>query len=73
MTAVLGLAAHYRVNIQNVLGRKEIAVVVTVIWGAAIYLGLLFALGAVTPAEIKAAMKRNPKVKASPGDSGLAL
>jgi putative peptidoglycan lipid II flippase len=73
MTAVLGLAAHYRVNIQHVLGHKEVAVVATVIWGAAIYIGLLFALGAVTPAEIKAAMKRSPKVKASSSDPGLAL
>ena len=64
MTVVLALASHYRANIQNVVGHKEVAVGLTVIWGAAMYIGLLLALAAVTPAEIKGAMKRTPKVKA---------
>jgi putative peptidoglycan lipid II flippase len=73
MAAVLGFASHYRGNIQNVVGHKEVAVGLTVIWGGAMYIGLLFALAAVTPAEIKGAMKRSPKAKANSSDPGLAL
>jgi len=65
MAALLGLASHYRHEIQSVLGRKEIAVAATALWGAAIYVGLLFALQAVTPDEIRGALRRRPPVKAA--------
>jgi putative peptidoglycan lipid II flippase len=65
MAVLLGLASHYRHEIQSVLGRKEIAVAATALWGAAIYVGLLFALQAVTPDEIRGALRRRPPVKAA--------
>jgi putative peptidoglycan lipid II flippase len=67
-TAVLlHLAAAFRSDIQHVFGRKELSVAVTVLWGAAIYVGLLFALQAVTPQEIRGALRRRPAPKtASP-------
>jgi hypothetical protein len=64
VAVLLALAAAYRFDIQNVFRRKEIAVAATVIWGAAIYIGLLFALQAVTPAEIRGALRRRPAAKA---------
>jgi phosphatidylserine synthase len=67
VAVLLALASVYRFDIQNVFRRKEIAVGVTVIWGAAIYIGLLFALAAVTPDEIRGALRRRPTPKeASP-------
>jgi putative peptidoglycan lipid II flippase len=63
---LLGSAALHRGDIQAVLGRKEIAVAATVVWGALIYIGLLFALGAVTLEEIKGALKKSPAKTASP-------
>jgi peptidoglycan biosynthesis protein MviN/MurJ (putative lipid II flippase) len=68
VTAVLlSLAAAFRPEIQAVFHRKEIAVAATVLWGAAIYVGLLFALQAVTLDEIRGALRRRPAAKeASP-------
>ena len=65
MGAVMATASWLRPHYEHLLLRKEIAVGVTVIVGAGIYLALLFALKAVTPADIKAALKRSPK-KATP-------
>jgi putative peptidoglycan lipid II flippase len=70
VTAVLlSLAAAFRPDIQNVFHRKEIAVVATVLWGAAMYIGLLFALQAVTPDEIRGALRRRPAAKAASPNS----
>jgi putative peptidoglycan lipid II flippase len=67
VAVLLALASAYRFDIQNVFRRKEIAVGATVLWGAAIYIGLLFALQAVTPDEIRGALRRRPAAKeASP-------
>jgi putative peptidoglycan lipid II flippase len=61
VAVLLALASAYRFDIQNVFRRKEIAVAATVIWGAVIYVGLLFALQAVTPDEIRGALRRRPR------------
>ena len=42
-------------------GRKEVALVAAVGTGALVYIGLLFALGAVTFTEIRGALRRAPK------------
>jgi putative peptidoglycan lipid II flippase len=65
VAGLLALASAYRFDIQNVFRRKEIAVAATVLWGAAIYIGLLFALQAVTPDEIRGALRRRPAAKAA--------
>ncbi len=67
----LGLASHYRLPIQHLFGSfrigraiasKELALVLTVILGALAYPPLLLALGGVSRAEIRAALRRPPKV-----------
>ena len=63
MAVLLGVASAFRVNIQAVLGRKEIAVVVTAIWGAVIYVGLLLAFQAVSWTEVRGALRRKARPK----------
>jgi putative peptidoglycan lipid II flippase len=63
MGVVMALASWLRPHFQHFLLRKEIAVGFTVIVGAAVYVALLFALKAVSRAEIRAALKRTPKAK----------
>lgn len=59
MGVVLALASASRGLIEPLLfGAKEIALMVTVAAGALVYGGLLFGLKAVTPAEIRSAMRR---------------
>jgi len=60
MAAVLATASHYRPGIQALVGRKEIAIILVALAGAAIYPVLLFAFGGMTLTEIKA-MVRRPK------------
>ena len=65
---VMGLFSELRPWYQPaLLGRKEIALVVALGVSVALYFGLLFAFRAITFAEIKAAVRRPPKVKAAAG------
>ncbi len=57
MAALSWLRPHY----EHLLFRKEIAVGVVVIVGAAAYLALLFAFRALTLADVRGALKRSPK------------
>jgi putative peptidoglycan lipid II flippase len=61
MGAALALASHFRSAYEPRLWRKEIAVAVVTGLGAALYVALLFGLRAVTPADIRQALKRSPK------------
>jgi putative peptidoglycan lipid II flippase len=67
----LGLASHYRLPIQHLfgglhigraIGSKELALLLVVATGALAYPPLLLALGGVSRAEIRAALRRPPKV-----------
>jgi putative peptidoglycan lipid II flippase len=62
MALILGLASWLRPAYEHLLLRKEIAVVLVSGLGAAAYFALMFAFKAVTPAELRAALK--PKRKA---------
>ncbi len=66
----LALASHYRLPIQHLfghfhigraIGSKEMALLLTVVLGALAYPPLLLALGGVSRAEIRAALRRPPK------------
>ena len=57
MAGLSWLRPHY----QHLLFRKEIAVTLVVLAGAAAYVALLFAFRALTPAEVRGALKRTPK------------
>ena len=61
MAILLAVASACRPAIEAVLGRKEIAVVATAIWGAVIYVGMLLALQAVSGAEVRGALRRNAR------------
>ena len=58
MGAVMGLASATRAHWAHLFLRKEIALFAVTVAGAAIYAGLLFALKVVTPAELRAAVRR---------------
>jgi len=67
---MLGAAAHFRplieapfagVHLGHALGAKEIAVLLVVMAGAAVYPPLLFAFGGLRWSEVKAALRRQPK------------
>lgn len=79
-TAVLGIvlasASHYRSHVEalfggfhigRALGPKEFAIVLTTLAGGLLYPVVLFALGGVTRAELRSALRRQPK--AADGDS----
>jgi putative peptidoglycan lipid II flippase len=58
---VLALASHFRSALEAPLGgfhAKEITVLLVCVLGAIVYPALLFAFGGVTPAEVRAALKR---------------
>ena len=63
---IVGVAAHFRAHLQapldgvslGPLGPKEITVLLVCLAGGLTYPVLLFALGGVTPAEARAALKR---------------
>jgi putative peptidoglycan lipid II flippase len=60
----MGLASALRPYYeQPIFHRKEIAVVVVSGLALVVYAGLLFAFRAVTPAELRAALKRSPNTK----------
>jgi putative peptidoglycan lipid II flippase len=68
LAAVLATASHFRPALEapfaafrlggHMVGAKEIAVLLTVIVGGALYPPLLVAFGGLKPAEIKAALRR---------------
>jgi putative peptidoglycan lipid II flippase len=61
MGLVMGGLSWLRPHYQHLLLRKEIAVGAAVLVGAAIYLALLFALKAVSMADIRGALKKSPR------------
>jgi putative peptidoglycan lipid II flippase len=66
MGVILAVASALRPVYQPLLlGRKEIAVVLVVGLGAAVYIAMLVGLRAITPAEIRGALKRQPRAKAA--------
>ncbi|MBC7668754.1 MAG: murein biosynthesis integral membrane protein MurJ [Gemmatimonadaceae bacterium] len=68
MGLVLAAASHWRPLIEaplvalglkgHVIGAKEVALLLTVLVGAALYPPLVFLFGGVTPAELKGVLKR---------------
>lgn len=68
---VLAVIQHFRPEIQSVfsgfrlgrhmVGAKELAIVLTCLAGAGLYPPLLFAFGGLKVAEVKAALRRQPK------------
>ena len=78
LALILGAAAYFRDAIQapfagfhlgHALGAKEIAIVLVVVVGAAIYPPLLFAFGGLKVSEVKAALKRQPRAPATEEDT----
>ncbi len=61
MGLFMGALSWLRPHYQHLLFRKEAAVVLVVLAGAAAYVALLFAFRALTPAEVRGAFKRSPK------------
>ncbi|MFZ5670676.1 MAG: murein biosynthesis integral membrane protein MurJ [Pseudomonadota bacterium] len=78
--ALLFAAQHYRGEIEAPLaafrviglGAKELSVLGVCLLGAAIYPVLLLASGGVTPAEIRAALRRRPGAPAAPSAPDLS-
>lgn len=66
LAAFLAAASAYRPLYQPFLLRKEVALLAVVTLGGLLYFGLLFALRAVTPGEIRGALRRGPKAKGEP-------
>ncbi len=67
MAAVLAALSHFRGLYQPLLlHRKELALAVAVSIGAAVYVVLLVLLRAVTPAEVRAALRRSPRGGSTP-------
>lgn len=74
LAAVLGVASHFRAGIEGLFGAlrlgpvgpKEMAIVLVVSAGAALYPMLLFAFGGLTLAEVRAALRRGKGAAAPP-------
>jgi putative peptidoglycan lipid II flippase len=74
---VLGAASHWRgliealfghFHIIRAIGPKELAIALTVGAGALIYPPLLLVLGGVSRAEVRAALRRQPRAADAPSD-----
>ena len=65
MGALLSALSWLRPYYQHLLWRKEIAVVLVALVGAAAYVALLFAFRALTPDDLRAALKRPPRKAAT--------
>jgi len=63
----LALASARRAHYQDLFLRKEGALVAVVALGVALYFGLLFALQAVSPAELRGVLRRGPKAAGGAG------
>ena len=70
LALILGAAAYFRhaieapfagLHVGHALGAKEIAVMLVVVGGGALYPPLLFAFGGLKLAEVKAALRRQPR------------
>ena len=61
MGLLMGVLSWLRPHYQHLLFRKEVAVVLVVLVGAAAYVALLFAFRALTPAEVRGAFRRSPR------------
>ena len=79
LALILGAAAYFRSPIQSLfagvhlghaLGAKEVAVLLVVVGGMALYPPLLFAFGGLKLSEVKAALRRQPKAPAAEGGPG---
>ena len=79
LAVILGAAAHFRGAIETLfagfhvgraLGAKEAALVLVVVGGAALYPPLLFAFGGVKLAEVRAALRRQPRTPDIEEDPG---
>jgi putative peptidoglycan lipid II flippase len=73
--AGLAAASHYRAHIEHIfgavhighaIGAKELAILIVVLAGAALYPPLLLAFGGISRAEIRAALRRPSKAAANP-------
>jgi putative peptidoglycan lipid II flippase len=67
MAAVLGVMAFYYPTLAQLLWRKEVAVIVACFVGAGVYGAAALAVGAITLAEMRAALRREP---GAPGSGG---
>jgi putative peptidoglycan lipid II flippase len=70
MAALLATASFFRPEIQAAVGRKEVAIILVAIAGAAVYPLLLFAFGGMTLTEIKAMVRRPKADLPPPGETG---
>jgi putative peptidoglycan lipid II flippase len=74
MGIVLAAASALRPVYEPLLfHRKELAVVVVVALGAALYVALLFGLRAITPADVRQALKRSPRAPRAEADGAADL
>ena len=79
MGGLLALAVHFRTPLEAALGwahlgkigPKEVLVVLVSLSAAAAYPFLLFATGGITPAEVRAALRRKPADGPSEGHADL--
>ena len=78
LAGLLALASHYRGHVEalfgglhvgRALGAKEFAIVLTTLVGGALYPLILFGLGGVTRAELRAALRRQPKAAGADSSS----
>jgi len=61
---ILGLASAFRPVYEHILfHRKEVSVLVISALGVGLYAGLLALFGVVTPADLRAALRRSPRAK----------
>ncbi len=60
MGGVMAFASATRPQWAHLLGRKEVALFAVVVFGAALYAALLFALRVVTVADLRGAVRRSP-------------
>ena len=70
LAALLATASHFRPEIEALVGRKEVAIILVAIAGGAIYPVLLFAFGGMTLTEIKAMVRRPKADLPPPGETG---
>jgi putative peptidoglycan lipid II flippase len=72
MAMAIGAAAYFRpVLIEALWGSKELAVIIVCLCGFVLYGGCALGLGAVRPAEIRAALRRAPSERGGALPPGL--
>ena len=71
MAAVLGACSYFYEPLSGMFWRKELAVIVAVLLGFGVYGAAVLAFRAVTPAELKAALRREPGLKGGDLPAGL--